>query len=262
MSDESYGALFHRIHEQYRRENWFGPDGMAIHPRFRRKKVWESEQEDIAARHYWYDEYGQEFLFRKYDCYDSQQQREFVLEENIPVPRIEYPPATEGQLRATEEALGFPLPPLLRALYAQVANGGVGPRYGIMGAIGGFEDVGGTIVDAYLSKKERYRFVELTTCEQQAEPYLGPGYLHRNKLVSNLYFDLPSDVWPDRLLQFYDQGCGDYSCIDVNTNRIFLVASDERVLYEANSLEEWLERWLQDDMYAYDPGLDDLSNEL
>lgn len=38
-----------------------------------------------------------------------------------------YPPASEEQLRATEAALGFPLPPFLRALYAEVANDCFGP---------------------------------------------------------------------------------------------------------------------------------------
>ncbi|HZU67023.1 MAG TPA: hypothetical protein VFA09_07060 [Ktedonobacteraceae bacterium] len=37
-----------------------------------------------------------------------------------------YPPASEEQLCATETALGFLLPPLLRAHYAEVANGGFG----------------------------------------------------------------------------------------------------------------------------------------
>lgn len=37
---------------------------------------------------------------------------------------VEYPPATEAQVRATEDALGFPLPPLLRLMYQEVANGG------------------------------------------------------------------------------------------------------------------------------------------
>lgn len=37
-----------------------------------------------------------------------------------------YPPATEEQLRATEDDLGYPLPPLLRMIYGEVANGGVG----------------------------------------------------------------------------------------------------------------------------------------
>jgi len=50
---------------------------------------------------------------------------------------FKYSPATEEQLLATEEALGFPLPPVLRALYAQVANGGFGFGDGMRGAIWG-----------------------------------------------------------------------------------------------------------------------------
>ena len=50
-----------------------------------------------------------------------------------------YPPATEKHLRSTDAALGFPLPPLLRALYAQVANGGFGPFYGLIGVRGGHQ---------------------------------------------------------------------------------------------------------------------------
>jgi hypothetical protein len=52
---------------------------------------------------------------------------------------VEYPPATEAQLRATEEALGFPIPPLLRLMYQEVANGGhlISDQYTLFGAIGG-----------------------------------------------------------------------------------------------------------------------------
>jgi len=52
---------------------------------------------------------------------------------------LEYPPATEAQLRATEERLGFPLPADLRRLYSEVANGGfnLGPVKVFHGAIGG-----------------------------------------------------------------------------------------------------------------------------
>ena len=50
-----------------------------------------------------------------------------------------YPPATEEQLRATEERLGFPLPSDLRRLYREVANGGLylGIAHVFHGAIGG-----------------------------------------------------------------------------------------------------------------------------
>lgn len=43
------------------------------------------------------------------------------------------PPATEEQIRETEEKLGFSLPPMLRMLYLEVANGGfniINPEHG------------------------------------------------------------------------------------------------------------------------------------
>src|SRR5258708_24418298 len=61
--------------------------------------------------------------------------------QHAPDPRqsaFSYAPATEEQLRASEQALGFPLPPLLRELYGLIANGGFAPGTGIRGAIGGF----------------------------------------------------------------------------------------------------------------------------
>src|SRR5205807_2116845 len=53
-------------------------------------------------------------------------------------PRSTFPPATEDQIRETEQQLGFPLPPLLRLLYTEIANGGFGPGLGIVGTPGGF----------------------------------------------------------------------------------------------------------------------------
>src|SRR5579859_3133146 len=46
--------------------------------------------------------------------------------------------ASEKVLQETEARLGFALPPLLRALYATVANGGFGPGQGIFGTLEGF----------------------------------------------------------------------------------------------------------------------------
>ena len=37
------------------------------------------------------------------------------------------PPASEAELARAEESLGFPLPPLLRRLYAEIGDGGFGP---------------------------------------------------------------------------------------------------------------------------------------
>src|SRR5229473_7003592 len=60
-----------------------------------------------------------------------------------------FPPATVDQLQETETLLGFALPPFLRILYAEIANGGFGPAYGLRGAVGGFADATGTIVQQY-----------------------------------------------------------------------------------------------------------------
>lgn len=50
------------------------------------------------------------------------------------------PPASLEQIAASEAVLGFALPPLLRRIYLEVANGGFGPGYGVLGVEGGFVD--------------------------------------------------------------------------------------------------------------------------
>jgi len=61
------------------------------------------------------------------------------------------PPLRPASSRAVEEAehrLGHPLPPLLRRLYLQVANGGFGPGTGVLGLAGGHrDDLGRTALD-------------------------------------------------------------------------------------------------------------------
>lgn len=67
---------------------------------------------------------------------------------------------------------------MLRALYAEVANGGFG--YGLRGAIGGFDGRGsGTIVEQYLSRSyseeilpwaiEKIRLIDLADYDEQWE---------------------------------------------------------------------------------------------
>ncbi|MEU4541655.1 SMI1/KNR4 family protein [Streptosporangium sp. NPDC023825] len=46
------------------------------------------------------------------------------------------PPASPEAISQAEEAIGHPLPPLLRRLYPEIANGGFGPRGGILGVAG------------------------------------------------------------------------------------------------------------------------------
>jgi hypothetical protein len=54
-------------------------------------------------------------------------------------PRKPIPPAATKDIQVAERALGFQVPALLRAIYSEVANGGFGPEYGIVGTKGGFK---------------------------------------------------------------------------------------------------------------------------
>ncbi|WP_182907445.1 hypothetical protein [Microbispora sp. H13382] len=46
------------------------------------------------------------------------------------------PPASPEAVDEVEQVIGHPLPPLLRRLYLEAANGGFGPRDGVLGVAG------------------------------------------------------------------------------------------------------------------------------
>ena len=61
-------------------------------------------------------------------------------------------PATDDAVLEAEAAIGFPIPLVLRRLYLEVANGGFGPRFAVMGVQGHDYFTGGDyadIVDRY-----------------------------------------------------------------------------------------------------------------
>jgi hypothetical protein len=55
--------------------------------------------------------------------------------ELLPTPP--QPPASESAVAEAEAIIGHRLPPLLRRLYREVANGGFGPGSGLLGVLGG-----------------------------------------------------------------------------------------------------------------------------
>ena len=50
--------------------------------------------------------------------------------------QTEHAPLPETVIAGVEESLGFRLQPLLRRVYGEIANGGFGPGYGILGLRG------------------------------------------------------------------------------------------------------------------------------
>jgi SMI1 / KNR4 family (SUKH-1) len=137
---------------------------------------------------------------------------------STPVASTLPPPADPAALARMEGALGFALPPFMRRVYAEVADGGFGPGTGLLG------------LDAAAAAYAR----------------LGTGQ------------ELPRGrSWPDRLLPIAEREPGNY-CVDCATEAGRVVDWDPEELREfsgekafaasfteiAPSLEAWLGQWV------------------
>ena len=149
-------------------------------------------------------------------------ERSMSTPAETPLPAV----ASEEQLTAAERGLGFALPPLLRRLYAEVANGGFGPGSGILGIAGGWAtDRRQTVEDLYQVMLEA--------------------------VIENQHW-----VWPRALLPIVDLN-GAYGCVDAASAPHRIVEFDFEELDEegrdggwsrafqdaAPSFEGWLGEW-------------------
>lgn len=168
------------------------------------------------------------------------QWRRGIAEDDPRRERFEYTPATSEQLAATEAALGFPLPSVLRTLYGELANGGFGPAYGLRGVIGGFVGTG-TLVEQYQWSQEGMQLVDLTSYADQWKESDGQRFL-----------TLARNLWPARLLPLAEWGCAVEICLDCIEGQVLRVAPVQegyRFTCLAASLEEWLQQWMRGDLY-------------
>ncbi|WP_420799432.1 SMI1/KNR4 family protein [Ktedonospora formicarum] len=156
-------------------------------------------------------------------CHQSRGRPRFPLQTEF-----EYPPASEKDVVAEEEALGYPLPPLLRTLYTQVANGGFGPGYGLP-----------QIQDHVLRKSDD------SAWERSSRPVNLAIYLR--KTSASATFAVPDYAWPDNLFWLCHWGCGIVSYVDCVSGHIFrggLERNGYIFRHEADSLYEWFDLWL------------------
>jgi hypothetical protein len=146
-------------------------------------------------------------------------------------PRNSVRPATAKALQDAEAAIGFKLPDLLRGIYTTVANGGFGPEYGIVGTKAGAKLDGCT----------------LETCCQN---------------MVKLAKENPVWRWPRRLLPLANYGCGMWSCVDCEYQKLPMIlwdpnnldaelaGADARLNWgnsfwdQGLSFRSWLEGWL------------------
>jgi hypothetical protein len=122
-------------------------------------------------------------------------------------------PASDEALDHAELVIGYPLPPLLRRLYAEVANGGFGPFSGVEGVDGGHTDGVGMLTD-YVEWRDE---------------------------------EMPED-FPARMpgvVSFCDFGCAMWALLDCRTPGGKIMFLDEGTLHPLDlSLARWFELWL------------------
>ncbi|GAA4512478.1 hypothetical protein GCM10023191_078280 [Actinoallomurus oryzae] len=136
-------------------------------------------------------------------------------------------PASEVGISEAERVIGYPLPTLLRRIYLEVANGGLGPHgYGILG-VPGVEWTD----DGYYG--EWVDVIDVYRAFSAPDP------------------DLPSshDV-PPYMVWLFDWGCAIWSLVDCRDERGQMWGWDpnsrfEDPLFPSNmTLSEWFRKWL------------------
>lgn len=224
MGQEQHNDLIERIFQHCQRTTW---DAQRLGP----KERWPIRA--TADYDGWYIPSRQTFVALKKECTGQQ-------------PCLAFPPTTEQQIKETQRQLGFPLPLLLRLLYTQIANGGFGPGYGIIGALGGFsllDGFGDTIVQGYQKAiAHAGQLVRLEAYEKATH-----GSLSQEQIAldgKRIYLrDFPEGAWAEGLVPLCYWGCGICTYLDASTEHIFQGVGWPH-LFVAASLEAWLERWL------------------
>lgn len=135
--------------------------------------------------------------------------------------------ATEDQLAEAERHFGVALPPLLRRLYLEVANGGFGPGPGLLGVSGGWRSVKGRSMEQL--------YDEMLEARDENRRW----------------------IWPPALIPIVDYD-GPFAAVDASTPDGRVVEFDFEELdgegrdggwsrafrEKATSLEAWLEAWV------------------
>lgn len=137
------------------------------------------------------------------------------------VPPIRPRPAlTLEEVEIAESDLGFTLPPLIRALYLHVADGGYGPGWGILP----------------LNIDERPSIVA-----------------HDHWFRRSWKTGRPPKGWPDPFIRLCEWGCNIYSGVDCSQAACPVLRFDphragrkgvDLLVTECGSLAEWLAAWL------------------
>jgi hypothetical protein len=144
-----------------------------------------------------------------------------TTQTDLPNPRALPKIATATDLESTETQLGFALPAFLKRLYLEVANGGFGPGYGLIGTTGDARDDRGFITDLHHTDNEP----------------------ERRKRHPN---------WPTRAIRICNWGCGMYSLVESSSLEMFLFNPDadetafpNQLMPHHKTLPEFWQAWVE-----------------
>lgn len=127
-------------------------------------------------------------------------------------------PASERAVEDAKRRFGFPIPSLLSRLWSEVANGGIGPGYGIYGVDGGMTDEGAylPLPDLYLEWRDSEQWIELVGAESA-----------------------------QRTFPICDWGCCTFSAVDCSTpeGNLLLFAEGVERIDQGVTFARWIEDW-------------------
>jgi hypothetical protein len=130
-----------------------------------------------------------------------------------------FPPAPQAVVHNALQRFGFPVPTLLVRIWAEVANGGVGPGYGIYGLEGGLTDE--------------------VTCLPL--PDLCLEYQDDSTSI-----ELIGEESASRSFPICDWGCCNYSVLDCSKpeGNVILITDTQERIDQKVSFARWIEDWL------------------
>jgi hypothetical protein len=135
-----------------------------------------------------------------------------------------------------EAELGFRLPTVLREIYSQVSNGGVGPVNGISG----LKTQGNPV---YYDGTRTYNLIEYYFLRRGTRK--PPELQHDFETTPSLFLEYGQ--WFDKLLPICDGGCTCCYLLDCSKPSAPVLLLDDaggEIVFESPSVENWLNDWL------------------
>lgn len=173
-----------------------------------------------------------------------------TMQERWQIDADIYPLATAAEIAQAEAVLGFPLPPLIRAIWRQIGNGGFGPGYGITGVETGYRIYESTLIEnaEFLRQAADY----LRDEAGEAAHYIGQGEEQR-QYAEELRREAADWYCGDRFIMYAYWGCNVTTVVDCALPDLPVHAVDGTTIqpHTSGTLRQWWLDWLEGRIEQY-----------